>query len=103
MPDVIEMHAPAGRERLVHRVGLERLDADHLHVGPKHLEVTGNAGDETAAANRHEHGEGPILAVLQDLRADRPLPCNDERIVERMDECQAGLRHHQSQWAFASA
>ena len=28
--DAIERDAPAGRERLIHRVGLERLDADHL-------------------------------------------------------------------------
>ena len=32
MPDVVEAHAMAGRQRLVHRVGLERLDADDLHV-----------------------------------------------------------------------
>ena len=51
-PDVIQMHAPARRQRLVHRVGLERLDADDLHVRPQHLQVPGDAGDQTAAADR---------------------------------------------------
>ena len=37
--DVVEPDAAAGRERLVHRVGLERLDADHLDVGPDRLDV----------------------------------------------------------------
>ncbi len=33
--------------------------------------------------------------MLQDFSPDGPLPCDDERIVERMDERQAGLRDHQ--------
>ncbi len=91
--DVIELHAPAVRERSVHRVGLERLDADHLHIGPQRLDVAGDTGNQTAAADRHEHRRQLILAVTNNLGADRPLPCDDQRIVEGMDERHAGLRH----------
>jgi len=41
---------------LIHRVGLERLDADHLHFRPEGLDIAADARDEPAAANRHEHG-----------------------------------------------
>ena len=91
--DVIELHAPAVRERSVHRVGLERLDADHLHIGSQRLDITRNSGNQTAAADRNEHCRQLILAVTNNLSADRPLPCNDQRVVEGMDERHAGLRH----------
>ena len=78
-------------ERAVHRVGLERLDADDLHVGPERLDVARDAGNEAAAAHRHEHRGEPLLAVAQDLGADGPLPRDHERVVEGMDERHAGF------------
>ena len=89
--DVVEVDARAGLQRPVHRVGLERLDADDLHVGPQRLDVPGDAGDEAAAADGHEDGREMVLAVTQDLGADRPLPGDDERIVEGMNERHPGL------------
>ena len=53
--DVLELHAPAERQRAVHRVGLERLDADDLHVGTQRLDVAGDPGDESASAHGNEH------------------------------------------------
>ena len=53
-PDIVEPHAVSGRQRLRHRVGIDRLDADHLHVGPQRLDVGADAGDQSAAADRHE-------------------------------------------------
>ena len=41
--DVIERDAPAGPQRLVHRVGLERLDADDAHLGHERLDVAADA------------------------------------------------------------
>ena len=79
-------------ERLVHRVRLERLDADDAHVGQHRLDVAGDAGDQPAAADRHEHRVQRVaLAVAHDLVADRALPGDDQRIVERVDEGQPGL------------
>ena len=39
--DAIERDAAAGGERLVHRIRLERLDADDADVGPHRLDVAG--------------------------------------------------------------
>jgi hypothetical protein len=91
--DVIETHAMASLERSVHRVGLERLDPDDAHVGAERLDVPRDAGDEPAPADRHEDRAQTVLTVPQDLRADRPLPRDHQRIVERVDEAPAGLRH----------
>ena len=47
---------------------------------------------QAAAADRHEHRvQRFALAVADDLVADRALAGDDQRIVERMDEGQAGL------------
>ena len=51
--DVVERDAPPGLQRLVHRVRLERLDADDAHVGQHRLDVAGDAGEQAAAADRH--------------------------------------------------
>ena len=83
---VIEVDARAGLQRPAHRVSLERLDADHLHVRPQRLDVARDAGDEASTADRHEDGREMILAVSQDFGADGALPGDDERIVEGMDE-----------------
>ena len=79
------MRRPAASD-LIHRVGFERLDADHLHLGPDRLDVAGDAADEPAAAHRHEHRRDAVLRVPQNLVADRALSRDDERIVEGMDE-----------------
>ena len=71
--DVIELDAAARGERLVHRVGFERLDANDLHLRPDRLDVAGDAGDEPAAAHRHEHRRDAVLGVAQNLVADRAL------------------------------
>ena len=69
--DAVERDAAARRERLVHRVGLERLDADDPHVRPQRLHVAGDAGDQPAAADRHEDRVDVAQLVAQDLVADR--------------------------------
>ena len=90
--DVVERDAPAGLQRLVHRVRLERLDADDADVGQHGLDVAGDAGEQAAAADRHEHRVQRLaLPVPDDLVADGALPGDDQRIVERVDEREPGL------------
>ena len=85
--DVVERHAPARLQRAVHRVGLERLDADRpARPASQRLDVAGDAGDQSAAADGHEHGRQRPLALAQDLLADRALPGDHQRVVERVDE-----------------
>ncbi len=84
--DVIERHTTARRERPIHRVGFVRLDADHLDVGTQRLDVAGNPGDQAAAADRHEHRRQAVLAVAENLGADRALARDDQRVVEGVNE-----------------
>ena len=62
-----------------------------LTSGMQRLDVAGDAGDESAAADRHEHRRQPVLAVTQNLGADGSLSGDDERIVERVNERHARL------------
>ena len=74
--DAVERDAAPGGERLIHRVGLERLDADDPDVGPQRLDVAGDAGDQPAAADRHEDRRRRRRAGAAGSRA---RPCPDRR------------------------
>ena len=84
--DMIQLDAAARGERLIHRVGFERLDANHLHLGPDGLDVPGDPADEPAPAHGHEHRGDPILGVPQNFVADRALSRDHERVVEGMNK-----------------
>ena len=102
--DAIEHDAPSGRERLVHRVRLERLDADDADARPQRLDVAGDPGDQPAAADRHEDRRDVAELVPQDLVGDRALSGDHERIVERMHEASGPVsRASSSHAALASA
>ena len=92
-PDVVERHAVAGRERPVHRVGLVGLDPHDLHPWHQGLDVAGDAGDEAAAAHRHEHRVELAPALAQDLLADRALARDHEGVVEGRDGDEPALAH----------
>ncbi|MCY1368666.1 hypothetical protein D9M69_556630 [compost metagenome] len=79
-------------DRLHHRVGVVHLDADHLDLGPHGLDVVGHAGDEAAAADRHEHRVERALVLAQDFHRDGALARDDIGIVEGMNEGQVLLR-----------
>ena len=103
-PDLVEPDAAAGRQRLRHRVGIDRLDADHLHVGPERLDVGADAGDQPAAADGHEDRRRDSGLCRSISTRDRALAGDDQRIVEGMDEHQAALRRRaRSQCCCASA
>ena len=84
-------HAAARGQRLIHRVGPERLDADDAHGRPQRLDVAADAGNQPAAADRHEDRRDVAQAMPQDLVADGALARDDQRVVERMHERHAPL------------
>ena len=57
------------------------------------LRVHGDAGDEAAAADRHEDGVELAARLAQDLDRDGALPRDHVRIVEGMHERQIALAH----------
>ena len=59
-----------GVDRGLHRRGARRLDADDLDVGLGLLDRGGDAGGQSAAADRHEH-RGDVRPLLEDLEARR--------------------------------
>ena len=71
--DLVEPHAAAGRQRLRHRVRIHRLDADDLHVGLQRLDVGADAGDQPAAADRHEHGRQVSGSAAASRRRPSPV------------------------------
>ena len=84
--DAIEHDAPPGLERAVHRIGFQRFDADHLDLGPDRLDVTGDAGDQAAAADRHENRRQIVWSLAEDFRRNGALTGDHERIVKGMHE-----------------
>ncbi len=89
-PDALEPDAASRLQRLEHRVGFVRLHAEDPYVRPERLHVTGDPGDQAAAADRHEDRGDVAEAMPQDLIADRPLARDDEVVVERRHERHAG-------------
>ena len=84
--DLRQAHAPAGLERAGHGVGIHRLDADDLDLRAQALDVGGDAGDQPAAADRHEDRIDRRLVLAQDFHADGALAGDHVRIVVGMDE-----------------
>ncbi len=83
-----QLDALAGTHRARHRVGIARLHADDAHLGTHRLDVGRDAGDQAAAADGDEHRVERALVLAQDLHADRALPGDHVRVVERMHESQ---------------
>ena len=99
--DRVERDAAAGGERLIHRVGAERFDADDAHRRPERLDVAADPGNQPAAADRDEDRRDVAEPMPQDFIADGALAGDDQRVVERMDERQS--RSTASSWQRACA
>ncbi len=85
----IEHDAPAGLERLIHGIRVERLDADDANGRLERLDVAGDPGDQPAAADGHEDRRHVAELVPKNLVTDRALPGDDQWIVEGMHERQS--------------
>ncbi len=84
--DVGQCHAATSGQRARHRIRVGGLHTDHTDLGPHRFDVSADAGDQAATANGDEHGVDRSCMLAQDLHADRSLPGDHVRIVERMDE-----------------
>ena len=82
------------RHALAQRLGVGRaggdLHADHLHLGPRGLDRDRHPGAQAAAADRHDDA-GEVGHVLEQLEAERALPGDDVRVVERVHEREPAL------------
>ena len=58
-----------------------RLHADDFYLGTQLLDGAGHAGDQSAAANRHDDSF-QLRALLEQLEADGALPGDDGDVVE---------------------
>ncbi|MNF66796.1 hypothetical protein D3C84_485940 [compost metagenome] len=90
-PDLVQHHALAGGQGGLQAVGVLRLDADHLHLGAQVLHIGGDAGDQAAAAHRHEDGVQPAGVLAQDFHGHGALAGDHVRVVVGRDEGQAPL------------
>src|ERR1051326_1024313 len=74
-------------ETFPHHGRPRRLDAEDAHIGALLLDGRRDAGNQSATADRDDHVVHAV-ELLEDLETDGALPCNDRRIVERMNERQ---------------
>ncbi len=89
-PRAIGDDGMSGRERGRDRGARRRLHADDAHAGPQRLGGNRNPRDEPAAADGHDDGVD-LGAGVEEFEADRALPGDDARVVERVDERQPAL------------
>ena len=80
----------AGGERGRERRARGDLHADDRDLGARELDHAGDAGDQAAAADRHDHLR-EVGDLLEQLEAERRLADDHVRIVERVHEDGAGL------------
>src|SRR4029077_2207389 len=81
--DMVEYDAFTRFERARHGVGFFRLHPDNLHFRTQLLDVYGDAGNQTAAADWHKDRMKIPRVLLQNLQADRALTGDDGGIVVR--------------------
>ena len=85
---VIQHDAPSGLERARHGVGVHRFDAEDLDRRAQPLDVGSDAGNEPAAADRHEHRVDRVRGLTQDFHSDRALARDHVRIFVGVDEAE---------------
>ena len=79
----------SGVEGLAHTLRALRLDADDPRAGPQRLHRERDAGNEPAAADRHDD-QVDLGHVLDDLQAEARVAGDDVVVVERVQEVEAG-------------
>ena len=80
----------AAQGRIGRGIGFD-LDADDFHRRAERLRGGGDACDEAASSNGHDHAI-EVRAILDELEPGCALACNNHRVVVRMDQRKAVLR-----------
>ena len=75
----------AVRQRLLHAGSACRLHAVHLDARIQRFDGERHAGDESAAAHRHDH-RVHIRQLLQHFQTDGALSGDDIFVIERVDK-----------------
>ena len=81
----------ARRERCVQGRRVLWLDTDDECLGPQRLDVSGDAGDEPAAAHAHEDRVEGLALLAHDLHRHRSLACDDVLVVIGGDQDHSAL------------
>ena len=97
-PHLRKFHATARLDGTVHAVGVDRLHAVHLHGRADGLDIDRDAGGETAATDRHEHGVERAGTLAENLHRHGALSGDhvwvvvwrDERVVLLLHEMRRG-------------
>ena len=75
---------------MLHAGGTGSLHAVDLYLGAQALDGKRHAGDQAAAADGHDDCVH-IGQLVEDLKTDGPLPCNDKLVIVGVDKGHAGL------------
>ena len=84
--DMFERDPPPGLQRLIHRIGIDRLHADDLDVRAQLLDVSADTGDQPAATNGDEDGVDGTGVLAQYLHTDGALTGDHIGVVIGVDE-----------------
>ena len=88
--DAVETNRRVLLERARHGGCANGFDTNDARGRAQRFDGGGNAGDETAAADRY-NDDVDIGQILDDLETNRALTGHDKRILVRMHECEAAL------------
>ena len=86
--DITQHHPSTRFERARHRIRIRGLHTNHFNVRSHRFNVSANATDQAAAANRNKHGMNRASMLPQDLHGDSALTRNDLWIIKRMHKGQ---------------
>ena len=92
LDDAVERHRVAGIERRAHLRGADCGSTPTTRTaGPRLLDRRRDAGNQAAAAHRHEH-RAEVGHLLEQLEGHRALAGDDHRVIEGRDDRQAARR-----------
>ena len=74
----------ASLQRQIYRSDVRRLDTDNPYVRKQRLHGNRDSRNDTAASDRHDDN-ACFGQALRDLEPDRSLPCDNTRIIERVN------------------
>ncbi|MNH12842.1 hypothetical protein D3C79_723950 [compost metagenome] len=87
--DLRQDHPLARGHRSLQAIGVFRFDTDHFDLRPQVLHISGDPGDQSAAANRHEDRVQCPRLLTQDLHGHRALPGDHIGVIEWRHEGRA--------------